>query len=154
MVLISRFVRRGCVFRSATLLLSSISVFGQSIPAKSPDLVEKGHTLFAATCSGCHGSEAQGSDHAPALVGNRRLRSRSTEQIRMVIQRGVPSNGMPAFDLPPEQLDALSEFVHSLNSAAADTPVVGDPQRGRAVFFGKGGCGSCHMVSGVGSATA
>jgi putative heme-binding domain-containing protein len=60
---------------------------------------------------------------------------------------------MPAFDLPPEQLDALSEFVHSLNSAAADTIVPGDPQRGRAVFFGKGGCGSCHMVSGVGSAT-
>src|SRR3954469_8416743 len=153
MVFISGLLRWTRLFPSVTLLLSPMSVSGQSVPAKTANLVEKGHALFVATCSGCHGSQAQGSDHAPALVGNRRLRSRSTEQVRAVIQRGIPSNGMPAFDLPPEQLDALSEFVHSLNSAAADTIVPGDPQRGRAIFFGKGGCGSCDMVSGVGSAT-
>src|SRR3982751_5381683 len=108
MVFILGLPRWNRLFRSATLLLVSISVSGQSVPAKTANLVEKGHALFAATCSGCHGSEAQGSDHAPALVGNRRLRSRSTEQIRMVVQRGIPSNGMAGVGLSPGQVGGLS----------------------------------------------
>lgn len=64
----------------------------------------------------------------------------------------MPGAGMPAFDLPKEELDAVAEFVHSLNSAAADSVLPGDREAGRKVFFGSGNCSSCHMVFGEGSA--
>ncbi len=59
---------------------------------------------------------------------------------------------MPAFDLPKEHLDGLGDYVHSLNSAAADAVLPGDRNAGRQIFFGKGNCISCHMVFGSGSA--
>jgi PQQ-dependent dehydrogenase (methanol/ethanol family) len=71
--------------------------------------------------------------------------------MRRVIHNGIPSGGMPAFNLPASQLDALAALVHSLNSAAAESIVPGDRVAGERYFFGKGRCGSCHMVDGVGS---
>jgi PQQ enzyme repeat/Cytochrome c len=58
---------------------------------------------------------------------------------------------MPAFNLPASQLDALATLVHSLNSPAAESVVTGDRLAGEQYFFGKGRCGSCHMVDGKGS---
>ncbi|MFL6449508.1 MAG: PQQ-binding-like beta-propeller repeat protein [Bryobacteraceae bacterium] len=115
-------------------------------------LLETGAAQFALRCAGCHGADAGGTDHAPALAGNRRLRSRSTEQIGQTIRNGVPSSGMPAFDLPKQQLESLGEFVHSLNSAAADSALPGDREAGREVFLRTGNCSSCHMVFGAGAA--
>lgn len=140
-------------FASLSWLAATPPLEAQGRVVGNPELVKNGQAQFALRCVGCHGAEAQGSDHAPALAGNRRLRARSTEQIRLTIRNGVPSAGMPAFDLPKGQLDALAEFVHSLNSAAADTPLPGDPEAGRQVFFGSGNCASCHMVFGVGAPT-
>ncbi|MDQ2899779.1 MAG: PQQ-binding-like beta-propeller repeat protein, partial [Acidobacteriota bacterium] len=75
---------------------------------------------------------------------------RSAEQLREVIRKGIPEGGMPAFNLPAPQLDALAGFVRSLNSQAADNPVRGDPAAGDRFFFGDGRCASCHMVRGEG----
>jgi len=58
---------------------------------------------------------------------------------------------MPAFALPPRELDALANFVHSLNGEAAASDVPGNPEAGEQFFFPKGQCDSCHMVSGRGA---
>jgi PQQ-dependent dehydrogenase (methanol/ethanol family) len=108
--------------------------------------------MFAMECAGCHGVDAHGTDHGPPLVGVRRLRGRSISWIRNVIHDGIPSGGMPAFDLSADDLDALAAFVHSLNSPAAENSVSGDRAAGEAYFFGRGRCASCHMVDGRGSA--
>jgi PQQ-dependent dehydrogenase (methanol/ethanol family) len=68
-----------------------------------------------------------------------------------VIQNGIPSGGMPAFDLPASKLNALAALVHSLNSPAAESVVPGDRLAGEQYFAGKGRCTSCHMVDGKGS---
>jgi PQQ-dependent dehydrogenase (methanol/ethanol family) len=57
---------------------------------------------------------------------------------------------MPAFNLPGDELDALAELVRSLNSPAAEHTIPGDREAGAQLFFGKGHCSSCHMVSGRG----
>jgi putative heme-binding domain-containing protein len=106
-----------------------------------------GEKIFAARCSGCHNT-----GQAPVLRGNRRVRARSIEQLRDVIEHGIPASGMPAFDLPREQLEAVAGYVRSLNSAAADNPVSGDRKAGEHIFFGSGQCSSCHMLNGRGSA--
>jgi PQQ-dependent dehydrogenase (methanol/ethanol family) len=71
-------------------------------------------------------------------------------QLRDLIRKGIPGTGMPAFDLPPEELDALAALVHSLNGPAAESNVPGDSAAGEQFFSGKGQCASCHMVYGKG----
>src|ERR1044072_4396330 len=93
----------------ALLLQPAIAVAQDSAATKS----------YAARCAGCHGADARGSDRAPGLAGNRRLRSRSTAQLRALIQKGVPASGMPPFDLPGDELDALAALVRSMNAPAA-----------------------------------
>jgi PQQ-dependent dehydrogenase (methanol/ethanol family) len=69
-----------------------------------------------------------------------------------MIRDGVPAKGMPAFDLPQRELDAVTKFVRSLSAPAMDANVEGDPIAGERFFFGSGGCGGCHMVFGRGKA--
>jgi PQQ-dependent dehydrogenase (methanol/ethanol family) len=111
-----------------------------------------GKKLYAVHCAGCHGADAHGTAQAPNLQGNRRLRGRSTDQLRAVIQHGVPAAGMPAFNLPGQELDLLARFVHSLNSSAVENALSGNPTEGEQLFFGKAQCSSCHMVQGRGHA--
>src|SRR5436190_10924091 len=124
------------------ILLNAILAFGQGDTA--------GTKSFAARCAGCHGADARGTDRGPGLAGSRRLRARSTQQLRALIQKGVPASGMPAFDLPGDELDALAALVHSLNAPAAEGPQPGDAKAGEQFFLGKGQCTSCHMVHGGG----
>ncbi len=110
--------------------------------------------MYASNCSGCHGADTFGTDHAPKLSGNPDVRRRSLEQLRNLIVSGIPSAGMPAFgSLPPHQLDAVAAFIRSLNSPASQTIVPGDAALGSQFFWNQGNCGSCHMVHGRGSST-
>ncbi|MGH9325925.1 MAG: PQQ-binding-like beta-propeller repeat protein [Terriglobia bacterium] len=133
------------------LVLSPALLGSQNSPVESPK-TPAATQLFAFECAGCHGADAQGTDHGPPLAGVRRLRGRSVSWIRNTIHNGIPSGGMPAFNLPADELDALAAFVHSLNSPAAESMVPGDRAAGERYFFSQGRCASCHMVDGRGSA--
>jgi PQQ-dependent dehydrogenase (methanol/ethanol family) len=116
-------------------------------------LLQDGKAVYASNCSGCHGADTLGTDHAPRLTGNPDVRRRSVEQLRSLLESGIPATGMPAFaSLPPHQLDAVAAFVHSLNSPASQAVVPGDAAAGSQFFWGEGNCGSCHMIHGRGSA--
>ena len=97
-----------------------------------------------------HGAAVDGTGRGPALVGSRRVRNLSIQQLRDLIRNGTPESGMPAFDLPAQELDALAALVHALNAPAAESTVPGDSVAGERFFFGKGQCASCHMVYGKG----
>ena len=132
-----------------SLLSSAPDLLGQNLsvtPVKSRD----GKTLFAELCAGCHGADGLGTDRGPMLAGSHSLRARSLAQLRELIQRGVPTSGMPAFDLPTRELDVLTAFVQSLNAPVAKGMVSGDTRAGERYFFGPGRCASCHMVDGNG----
>ena len=117
----------------------------QNRPLESVGIAE-GNQIFVARCGGCHGADARGSDRGPALAEVRRLRTRSVQQLRDIIQKGIPGTGMPPFDLPAPELDALAALVRSLNGPAAESVVSGDVAAGEEYFFGGGKCASCHMV--------
>src|ERR1700737_2079720 len=137
-------------FLIVALALGATPVLGQT-PPTAPNLTE-GTKIYAQSCAGCHGADARGTDKAPGLAGNRGLRDRAVQEMRDLIRKGAPASGMPAFDLPPQQLDALVALVRSLNAPPAESSVRGDPTAGESFFFGKGKCVSCHMVSGTGAA--
>ena len=104
---------------------------------------------YVALCAGCHGERANGAERGPALVDNRRLRSRTLKQIYDTIHNGT-TGGMPPFALAEPRLRTLAEWVHSLNASAFDSKLAGDADAGKRFFLGKGKCNSCHMISGSG----
>ena len=138
-------------FLIVALALGATPVLGQTPPTTAPNLTE-GTKIYAQRCAGCHGADAHGTDKAPGLAGNQRLRDGSVQDLRDVIRKGVPGSGMPAFDLPPQELDSLVVLVRSLNAPSAESTVGGDATAGESFFFGKGQCASCHMISGAGAA--
>src|SRR2546426_426113 len=127
-------------------------LFLAAIGSAQKPALEEGQTAYAQRCFACDGPEAEGTNQGPKLAGSRRVRGRSTQQLRALIQEGRPSLGMPAFHLPAAELDALAAFVHSLNSPAAESGSPGAPAAGQRFFFGQGKCSSCHMVRGRGTA--
>src|SRR2546425_7516758 len=102
----------------AVLGLSLTLVTGQNPPAARPKLAE-GQKSYAKQCAGCHGADAHGTDRGPGLAGNRRVRSRSADQLRAFIRKGSPGGGMPPFDLPADELNDLAEWLGPPNAPAA-----------------------------------
>jgi PQQ-dependent dehydrogenase (methanol/ethanol family) len=137
---------------SACALLIHLPSMGQDTHASEASLLQDGKSAYATNCSGCHGADATGTGHAPRLANNPDLRGRSLERLHGTIAGGFPDSGMPPFaGLPAHDLDALAMYVRSLNSPAADAAIAGDTAMGSQFFWGKGKCGECHMVRGMGS---
>jgi PQQ-dependent dehydrogenase (methanol/ethanol family) len=84
-----------------------------------------GKKLFRDRCAGCHGADARGGGQGPGLDGNPRLSGKSLEELRAIVQSGFPDAGMPAFDLPAEDLTALAAYVRSLNTGVTIAPPAG-----------------------------
>ena len=147
----SSVARRIARFLIVSLAVDAAALVAQNAPTTTSNLTE-GTKIYAQRCAGCHGADAHGTDKAPGLAGNQRLRDGSVQDLLDVIRKSVPGSGMPAFDLPPQELDALVALVRSLNAPSAESTVGGDPTAGESFFFGKGQCASCHMICGAGAA--
>jgi cytochrome c oxidase cbb3-type subunit III len=114
-----------------------------------PEAIAVGQKLFLASCSGCHGTHAEGG-RGPNLADGRIVRRTDDEHLFDAIHNGVPGANMPAFNLPDQQIWQFLAYIHSLSSPAAESHVPGDPASGEVTFFGKGACSSCHMLLGRG----
>ena len=90
---------------------AGFSLRGASSPASDP--IAAGRKRFQIRCSGCHGTDGTGGERAPAIGHGDRSRLESDTGIRDIIRSGIPEAGMPAFDVPPDELDLLVAFVRS-----------------------------------------
>jgi cytochrome c oxidase cbb3-type subunit 3 len=124
-------------------------------PPADPAVVARGHQIFSANCSFCHGSDARGGEGGPNLIRSQLvLDDNDGELIATVVQNGRPDKGMPKFDLSKEDIATIAAFLHSMpvGGRAATTgtvdPLVGDAKAGEAYFNGPGKCTTCHSVSG------
>ena len=159
--------------RLATLSLLTVASLAAQAPAPStparprgnmlisravpdPAAVERGQKIFSSNCGFCHGSAAQGGDTGPDLVRSPlALDDERGDKIGPVILQGRSSKGMPAFHLPPEQIQDIAAFLRSRQQAAIDrnaytilNVVTGDAQKGREYFNGEGRCSTCHSPTG------
>ena len=57
---------------------------------------------------------------------------------------------MPAFPLQPPDIWKIVAYIRSLRATASDASVTGNIANGETIFWGKGKCGSCHMIRGRG----
>lgn len=92
-------------------------------------LMDGGREIYMARCSGCHGADARGSGRAPGLAANPHLGGQSADQLRSLLQRGLPATGMPAFELGPSDMDAVVSYVLSLNDSTKPAQTVAPAAR-------------------------
>lgn len=121
----------------------------------SAQTAEAGRRPYQARCVSCHGEDGTGGGHGPNIVDVRRPRATSKDAVRDLILKGIPDGGMPAFQIPTAEADAIAVFVMTLKTPSAGTPgssesVPGDPVAGERFFTGQGKCTGCHMVRGHG----
>ncbi len=83
------------------------------------------------------------------MTTGRWLHGGTDQAIFNTISQGVPGTEMPANAFEDSEIWSLVAYLHSA-SAAAPSPMQGDPAAGERLFFGKEKCASCHMVKGRG----
>ena len=142
----------------------------QQRPPGDPALIARGKPLFVANCSACHGIDLRGGvTGGPNLLRSAVVLMDQHGELILPIVRGARAErGMPALPLPDDDVNAISEYIHSVLATArgqgappeSEAPLpdalVGDAKAGAVYFAAK--CSSCHSptgdLAGIGSRLA
>ena len=156
-------MRAGLFIAGLLVVCSAGSLMGQRGAGAGPpnpflgnaQAVSEGENLYNQTCTTCHGSGGGGGEIGPAIVSGDRLDiGVSDAQTFNIIKNGVAGTPMAPQRLPDSDIWKIVTYIHALRGTAIDNPLPGDVAHGEAVFWGKGQCGNCHMLSGRGGVTA
>ena len=110
-----------------------------------------GRSTYNSACAACHGLDGHGSNKGVNISGSAKVRHLTDAQLSEFISHGVPGTGMPAFrSLGSGQLRAVVGYLRLLQGRSDARTVAGDAKNGKEIFFGKGGCSTCHSISGEG----
>jgi cytochrome c oxidase cbb3-type subunit 3 len=139
----------------AVLALHSASAQdAQKLAAKRPPATTSlagGQLTFESTCAPCHGLDGKGGERAPDIATRPEITRLSDQDLLRILRAGIPEKGMPPFAaLGSAKLSALLTYVRSLQGKGTETPVAGNAERGKEIYWGKAGCSDCHMVNGAG----
>src|SRR5712664_4983077 len=123
-------------------------------PAGVPQLersIADGRQVFENRCAGCHGIDGRGGERAPDIATSAKAQRRTDSVLGQVINNGVPSAGMPAFStLDASTTRALVRYLRFLQGKTGSAAMPGNPQNGKAIFFGRARCSECHLAAGAG----
>lgn len=139
------------------LVLSACAQSAQDSEVVNPltgqtSAIDAGQKRFREGCAACHGANAEGG-RGPNLAESQDLKQKTDEQLFKIIRYGIPKAGMPAFSLHDGAVWELATFVRSLSAPAFELPLPGNVDAGRALYWGKAGCGNCHAIRGQGGFT-
>jgi cytochrome c oxidase cbb3-type subunit 3 len=110
---------------------------------------DTGNDIYRANCAFCHGLEGRGG-RGPSLISGHVQQETSDQALKAIIHGGISGTGMPAFDLEPQDLDALVQAIRHLGFQGGLAKVTGNAVHGRLVFA-KNGCSICHRIGDQGS---
>jgi cytochrome c oxidase cbb3-type subunit III len=109
----------------------------------------RGKKLFDAHCSRCHNMGGTGGE-GPSLARPTLRHAKDEETLMKIIHDGIEGTEMPGtWMISENEVRQIAAYVLSLGRVEPSA-VPGDPGRGRSVFEGASGCGSCHTVEGEG----
>lgn len=107
---------------------------------------DTGETLFRQHCAPCHGAHGEGGRGAK-LARPKLPRAPDDATLGSIIAQGIPGTEMPVTRMTDAERSEVIAYVRSLGKAASvQAALTGDPAKGEALFWGKGGCGRCHTV--------
>ena len=108
--------------------------------------IESGREIFRIYCAPCHGLKAEGGRGPDLTLGSYSAGDKDEDLFR-VIMNGVAGSEMPDYS---EKLGADNTWrlIAYLRSAAKKDAAgwKGSAMNGEELFWGKGGCGGCHIV--------
>ena len=132
-------------------------VTGASAATGTQQDIAAGKALFQATCSSCHGLDAQGTDQAPSLIGaGAAAVDFQMSTGRMPAKEVGAENERKPVTFTPQQIHDIADFVASLGggppipTAEQVDPRNGDPGVGSQLFSAN--CAQCHGFAGAGGA--
>jgi len=106
--------------------------------------------VFRIYCGPCHGNRAQGG-RGPDLTRANYASGSTDQELFQTVSNGIPGTGMPGFgEMGPDNVWRVIAFLQPIatNQAAV---IPGDRSAGEKLFWGKGGCGNCHLVNNRGA---
>jgi cytochrome c oxidase cbb3-type subunit 3 len=132
---------------------SLILIADDEIPKQNPYATEsdaiRGKQLFKGQCSRCHGPAGEGGRGAN-LARATLPRAADDQSLFRVIREGIQNTEMPgAYAMTDHEMWQVAAFIRTLSRAPSEK-VAGDPERGRSLVTGKGGCQHCHTIRGAG----
>jgi len=116
--------------------------------------IEYGARLYGGRCIICHGERGDGMPGVNLRSGHFK-NAQTDRELTAVIRDGVAGTAMVPNAFADPELTALVAYLRNFASydpSGGGKP--GDPERGRQLFQGKGDCGRCHRVNGVGPRAA
>ena len=118
--------------------------------AGNPKAAEDGRVAFRGSCSLCHGIKGEGG-RGPDLTASGFATGASDADLYGVIANGVTGTEMAGFASRFESDDIwrLVSYVRSI-AGSSSTRITGNTANGERLFWNKGQCGQCHMISGRG----
>ena len=142
--------------RNTKVLVAAVAAvlasFGGRASAQhaTPFDIQDGERAFMSSCANCHGPDGnliEGIDFGRGIYRS----ELSDDAIVAIILNGIPDTPMPPTpSMSAEQARRIVTYLRAW-SAEGRVELEGDPERGRAVFFGDGECTDCHAVAGVGA---
>jgi cytochrome c oxidase cbb3-type subunit 3 len=162
------------LFSASVLALQGVPAYGQgrgggrataTFPAQQrppgdPVEIAHGKTLYDVDCQKCHGADLRGNlqGGTSLLRSGIVLADKHGELIGPVIKGSMSASGMPGRDMPPADIKAIAEYLHSVVATEktqgsppapgipAPSALVGDATAGQVYFDAH--CASCHSVTG------
>src|SRR5712664_4426267 len=123
-------------------------------PAGVPQLersIADGRQVFENRCAGCHGIDGRGGERAPDIATTAKTQPRSDSALAQIISNGIPAAGMPSFSaMDASTSRALVRYLRFLQGKIGSAALPGNPQNGKAIFFGRARCSECHLAAGAG----
>lgn len=111
--------------------------------------IEHGARLYSGHCVTCHGE--RGDTMPGANLASGKFRHAETDRdLSNVIRNGIAGTAMAPSAYTDSELSAIVAYLRNMGSVDLSLAAQGDAVRGRALFQGKGNCGSCHRVGGAG----
>lgn len=138
------------------LLVACVMAFAPATSLAQPYApadIQFGAKIFGEQCTVCHGGTGDGVAGVD-LRANRFKRSTTDGDLRRVISEGVQGTSMPSFKFEGPELTAVIAYLRNMRTFDAKSSLIGDEAKGKAVFEGKGQCGTCHRVNGKGPRVA
>lgn len=121
------------------------------VPLATLHAQQPGAAIFAANCAGCHGADGRGGEHAPNIATAPEVQHLMDRELAGIIRYGISGAGMPAFSsLKQQEVADVVGYLRILQGRGDVVKLPGDPNQGKALFFGKAHCSDCHMVNGQG----
>jgi cytochrome c oxidase cbb3-type subunit III len=116
----------------------------------------EGSRRFMEYCAGCHGDDAKGGSKVISLATTLSVMTHSDAELTRIVHDGT-TEGMPPFaQIGDANIRAVVHYLRIIEGEPSptgtprETPVTGDASAGRALYFGKALCSTCHMMKGHG----